>query len=76
MVTVALFGIPVAIPRQKLLKVKWESIPESISQPGGFYRHIYQFPFWMLNNSGKFMLISTCISGAAGLLLLGAAVVN
>jgi len=36
MVTVALFGIPVAIPRQKLLKVKWESIPESISQPGGF----------------------------------------
>ena len=74
-VTAALFGFAVVIPRQKLLKVRWESIPESISQPGGFYRHIYQFPFWILNKFGKFMLISTCITGAVDLFLLGAVAV-
>ena len=65
-----LFVFPLLVPRQTLLKVKWEAIPKSIRQPGGFYFHVYKFPFWMLNKYGKLLLVGTCVFGAVGFLLL------
>ncbi len=59
------------IPRQLLLKVKLESIPDSIKSPGDGYVSIFNFPSWMLNDKGRWLVIVTCGSLILGFFMMG-----
>jgi hypothetical protein len=65
-----LWAISLFIPRVKILKIKPDSVPPSMSGHFVLLKAIHSIPFWMLNSLGKALRISIDASALVGLLFL------
>ena len=70
MFALVLIFVSFFIPRSKILKIRREAIPPSISGHFSYLDPIHGIPFWMLNSFGKTFRVTMDASGLLGLLLI------